>query len=400
MGDLRQAGLHALAVRMHADADLQPAVRRDAPGRLLEAGHHGNAPGGKNLGAVRGLFGIGGEADADQPAIRLALLLALAHGFQVDVFHRAAQAFREIAAVEMLARDVVVGHGFRRHEVQLAYFMRLAADRAGDGVDGQLDGEAHAGPRHAAVGRKRRLVGGDRPGLAAVGVQRVRAGQIAAGLGGLDARGERPHRIGADIDGDLGVERQQPAALVGVSGDPVVMLAGVGADHQMLAAVLDPAHRVVELQRRPGDEDLFGVQHALVAEAAADVGRDHPDIALLQPQTFGQPGAHHVRHLGRHVNHELVVLVVAEGEHRQPFQGHHALAVHAVFALDLHRRGFHHGFDIAIDGGLQEQVIAPFVVHQRPAGFARRQHIDDRRQILDVENNLFGQILGLGAGVT
>jgi hypothetical protein len=39
----------------------------------------------------------------------------------------------------------------------------------------------------------------------------------------------------------LGVEREQPAALIGVAGERVVVLAGVRARDEMLAAILDPA---------------------------------------------------------------------------------------------------------------------------------------------------------------
>src|SRR5262249_57209542 len=121
------------------------------------------------------------------------------------------------------------------------------------------------------------LVGGDAMGLATIAAEVVGAGQVAGGLAGLEAYGVGPHGIGAAVDDDLGVERQQPAAAVGVGGHPVVVLARDRAGDQVLAPVLDVAERPLELEREPGDADFLGLQDAFVAEGAADIGRDPTD---------------------------------------------------------------------------------------------------------------------------
>ncbi len=79
VGDLGHRGFHALAMRVNAHPHFQPAVRRQPDRRLVVARHHGQPPGGEHRRAVRGLLGEGGKADADQPAVGLALLLPRAH---------------------------------------------------------------------------------------------------------------------------------------------------------------------------------------------------------------------------------------------------------------------------------------------------------------------------------
>ncbi len=73
-----------------------------------------------------------------------------------------------------------------------------------------------------------------------------------------------------------------------VTGDLIVMLAAIGVRGQMLAAVLQPAHRMIDLQRQPGERDLFAAEQSLVAEAAADIGRNDAQAPVFDPKTFAQ----------------------------------------------------------------------------------------------------------------
>ena len=77
MRDLGQRSLKTLAVRMHADPDFEPAIRRHARGGLLVARHHRNAPASIDGSTVRGLLAIDGKADANQPPILFLETLAL-----------------------------------------------------------------------------------------------------------------------------------------------------------------------------------------------------------------------------------------------------------------------------------------------------------------------------------
>jgi hypothetical protein len=82
-----------------------------------------------------------------------------------------------------------------------------------------------------------------------------------------------------------------------ISGDVVIVLAAVGVGGELFAPVFEPSHRPFEMHRQPTDTDFLGQQNALVAKAAADVRRDHADLALVEPETMREPAARDVRHL-------------------------------------------------------------------------------------------------------
>ena len=216
--------------------------------------------------------------------------LAGAHGGDVDRGDDAAQAFGIIAAVEMFFGDVVERHLFGRDQVAQADLVGLEVRFAGDGVEHQFHHETDAGAGDAAIRQDRRLVGGGRPGAATIRLHHVRAGQDGGDLRGFQAGGKRIGRIGAGIDRGLGIHAEQLAIGRGVGGDIVVMLAAVRVAGELFAAVLDPAHRVAEAAGEPAGADLLGQQDALVAEAAADIGRDNADPRLLgRPRQPARP---------------------------------------------------------------------------------------------------------------
>ena len=100
---------------------------------------------------MRGLLRVGGQAHADEAAVGFAPALALADSVHADHVHGLPQAGRIIAAVQVLAGDVDVGHLFALHQVLLADFPGFASDLAGDRVHRQLHGEqtpVRATPRY------------------------------------------------------------------------------------------------------------------------------------------------------------------------------------------------------------------------------------------------------------
>ena len=113
----------------------------------------------------------------------------------------------------------------------------------------------------------------------------------------------------------------------------------------MLAAILDPAHGMAELEREPGERDLLAAQQALVAEAAADIGRDDADRAVREAEALGKPGLHDVRHLRRGDDGEIAQTVVPPGEHAAALERQHALARGADFAGHRDGRGGRCGLD-------------------------------------------------------
>ena len=154
----------------------------------------------------------------------------------------------------------------------------------------------------------------------------------------------------------------------------------------MLAAILDPAHRVIELQGQRGQDDLFRVEPRLGPEPAADIGGDDADAALLEIEELAQRDAHGMRRLGRGIDHDLVEPVVATGEHGAAFERRARLPVHAEFARDGDFGGPRRGLDVAaLDDALDVEVVAPALVHRVAAAAHVARRVDDRIEHLEID---------------
>jgi hypothetical protein len=71
-GDLRQSRLQPLTVRLDANHQHHTAIGQDARRATFKSGKDRGAARGEFGGAVRGLLGEAGEADAEEAPIRLA----------------------------------------------------------------------------------------------------------------------------------------------------------------------------------------------------------------------------------------------------------------------------------------------------------------------------------------
>ena len=182
-----------------------------------------------------------------------------------------------------------------------------------------LDREAGTRTADAAVRADRRLVGRDGPGARAKMRDRIGAREATRRHVGFLIGTLRPHAIGAGIDGDLAIDAEDVTLPIGIRRDPVMMVARMRAGQQMFVAILDPAHGMVEFQRQRGQDDLLGIQPRLGSKATADIGRDNPDAAFLDPEDFAERDAHRMRRLGRGIDHDLVEAVVAIRQHAAAF---------------------------------------------------------------------------------
>jgi hypothetical protein len=99
-----------------------------------------------------------------------------------------------------------------------------------------------------------------------------------------------------------------------------MVVARVRRRQQMLGALLDPAYRMVELERQRCEDDLLRIEPGLRAETAADIGCHDPDATLIYAQNFAQCDAQRMRRLGRGINHHFVETVIATGEHGAAFE--------------------------------------------------------------------------------
>ena len=95
---------------VRADLELQRAVRREAGMALLVARHQRDAPGGVHAGAVAGLLGVHGEADADAAPVGLAARWRSRTLAEADGLDGPAQRLGIVAGVEMALGDVVERH--------------------------------------------------------------------------------------------------------------------------------------------------------------------------------------------------------------------------------------------------------------------------------------------------
>ena len=176
-----------------------------------------------------------------------------------------------------------------------------------------------------------------------------------------------------------------------------MVFAAVGVGGKLLVPVLDPADRAVEADGEGGADEFFGQQDALVAEAAADVGRDDADLALVEAEAFGEAGLGDVRHLGGGGDDQLLEPGVPFGQHAAAFEGGHALPGRAQAAGDAGGGDGVEAGEVVVAGGFEEGVVGPVFVDAGGAGCAGAQHVGDGGERVVVEFALAGEVFGEGA---
>ena len=143
----------------------------------------------------------------------------------------------------------------------------------------------------------------------------------------------------------------------------------------MLASILDPAKRLSEFQRKPGNAQFLRVQHAFVAEAP----RRHRARSPAPNRDLGDP-------------HMLMCGAWADPLTSWPARPSHCAmdapcpradsspaAPYDIRAVTPLGCGGDDLRDLLVERGLQEQVVLPFFVHQRRWGVARRERRRRRR---------------------
>ena len=126
-----------------------------------------------------------------------------------------------------------------------------------------------------AIGADRRLVGHPQRHVELDVGDAIRPGHELRDVARAD-RAVGAH-IGAHVDVGVAAQRQDGAVARAGDLDVDLGLARVVHRHQVLAAVLGPLHRPVEMARRERDQEIFRIELAARAKAAADVVLDHLD---------------------------------------------------------------------------------------------------------------------------
>ena len=191
---------------------------------------------------------------------------------------------------------------------------RVLLDLEREDVDEPLDGERGLGDAEgAAVGdASRGLVR-----ICAIHLDERLRERVAAGDDVKEPRRVLRRvrgRVERAVVGDrLDPERLHRAVLLRgeLGGDVVVARERVGLD--VLRAVLDPLDRMSGEDRRADREHVPRIHRHFAAEAAADVGRDHADPLLGEPEVTRDERDHsadRVRRLGSHPDRQLAVYLV------------------------------------------------------------------------------------------
>ena len=196
---------------------------------------------------------------------------------------------------------------------------RIQRERARGAIEEPVEDERRLRPPGAAVRRREALVGDEVPPAGAIVRDPVRPDEMVDGVLGYRAA-ER--RVGAVVPRERGLERDDRP--IPAHAHPcLVDLIPIGRRGQeVLAPRLDPLHRAPEPLRHRGHQDVFRVDVALDAEAAADVGRDHAHHLLGEAEGGGHRAADAERHLGRGPNGQPTALPIRCRNHAARLDGH------------------------------------------------------------------------------
>ena len=287
----------ALAVIVRAEQRLNAALTVDSYLGRLEEAHAGAHRAGESGRRDAGGFDEARDADAAQTPGRFRRRPASRETVMPRACERAFQDSREVAAIVGRSDRRGVGHRIAGDQVAAADLDRIEAGGGGRAVGQPLEDEARLGPPRAAIGVGRHRVGEDAGHLDIDRRRAVNAGEQRRVDRARDRRAEG-REIGPQIGHGFDPEPEEPAVLVERELGPGAMVARLGVGDEGLAARADPPDGPAEAARRPADRDLFRIVLALVAEPAADIGGDHPDLAVGHAELGRHRPPHQMHRLG------------------------------------------------------------------------------------------------------
>ena len=128
---------------------------------------------------------------------------------------------------------------------------------------------------------------------------------------------------------------------------------------QILDAVLDPFHRPAGDDRSDDRTDIAGIDADLVAEAAADVGRDHMDLVLGDLEISASHRADHMRRLEGAPERQLAFDLVERGDALAGLErrGMDALIEDQLLDRDIGLAESGIGRVLVADGPLEDVVV-------------------------------------------
>ena len=316
--DLRIGGGVGLAVVVAAAEHGDLAAGMDADGGDIPEPHAGTQGGRKPARAGAAGADEGGHADAHQRALRPESRLLGPERLEIGERPCLVENRREVADIVGHARRARIRHGRDGHEVARPRLDRIACHLAHPVLEHALEDVGDLGIAGAAIGVDRRGVGVDAPHPVMKGGNRVLAREHRAAEHRRNARAELA-LVGAETGDCIHVDCGDSPVPVERHSCLADVIAGVDVHHQGLAAGRGPAHRPAHQPRGPGQARLLGVVIGLLAEAAADIGRNHPDRVLRRAQGVARkPLADEMRVLGGGPERvaATAAVVVADGRAR------------------------------------------------------------------------------------
>jgi hypothetical protein len=387
--DLRHGGLDALTVVRRAEDHVDLA----GPAHADDGGVGGHPAEGHGGGLDQH-----GHPDADEAAFGAPLLLLLAQLVVADALGGLVEGGRHGHAVDGHAR----GHHRRQvgvgEDVAAAQLQRVDPELRREAVHHLLTGDGLVHPR-AAVGAPAELVGVDGLAVAGEGGEPVGAGEhhrLEHGRARV-RRGERP-----GVLAERGLGGEQRAVLVRGERDRRHLAARLLVGTEVLAPVLDPLDRAPEADRRSDRRRLLRARVHLQAEAATDVGHDHPDLVLVEPEHAGEERPRVVGALRGDVDREVLAVALPLGDDATRLHRHRRVPVLAEGLREHDRCAGDDLVDVRTRHGRGDRVqhvgLAAGVHEGRALGH-RLLVVDDRLLGLDLDDDGVDGVLGAVAGV-
>ncbi len=288
---------------------------------------------------------------------------------------------------------MVVRKPIRPEEIAFADLHAIDAELARRDVQQPLADEHAMLAAGAAHRRDDRLVGEDGRERAVVVLDVVRAEQRALRV---DRDGQPVRIVGAGVEQEHVLDAEDPSVTRQRHLRVVHLPALLRRRVEILLAIFGPFDRPAEPHRRPGHEQLLGVEHHdLRAEAAADKRRHDPDLRLQQPELRREAVANRNRRLGRVPDGELFGLRVPLRDDRTILHRRCRAAVVEQPARDddVCPRPRGRVVALALDDvgcGVRFEVL----VHERRAGSEGGLEVDDRIQRIDVHDDVADRVFG------
>ena len=168
-------------------------------------------------------------------------------------------------------------------------------------------------PTGATVRTDTRRIGVDNRELGPVVRHPVGSRQLGHGDDGYD---HAVRRVGAGIVDEGAVHSQDVRLRVDGDSRGMELAALLVGRNEVLAPIFGPFGGLLQLDRRPRHEHLFGEeQHDLGAETATHVRRDDLDLEFRQAEHVGQAVLDRERRLSRIPNGERLLQRVEDGHH-------------------------------------------------------------------------------------